>query len=267
VWLIFGVTDNVIRLNPFELRERNDEVRSRRRRLRRVGRPPDDFQHDLAAGVRFPKEWPSPLPDITVRYRVDRWMDLDGHGTVHFRQLTAWLLHRRRRVGAFRFSQYVFDHSPNDSVFWAMDGQSTESARLGDVLTMCWSDLTMDVGDYGSVVEFEKVWLVPGVLPPWAWLPIAEGMIDWFWKERAALLIAHLFPLEYEHVVGEFTPSRMGFERRLRAMRRAAQRKLGLQGFPGKLGDFGWTWRIRPGLEAEILAPEILSEPQTTLLF
>jgi hypothetical protein len=257
-------TDNVV---PFDARdwasrERREQRDARRRRIRRGPDLPEDLAHDVATGVRYPLRLKSPDPQFEIHYRRDRWSDVTWQELVFTRTTVAWLVKGGERVGGIQFTEYRFDVPlSNNEVFDALDGLSDESARVGDLVTLMWKDFTEEVGD---IVELETVWASPRLRRPDLILHVTRQLLRHPLRRRE-LFVAHVFPLEYSHRVWEGTPSNVGFERRLAALTRAAERHLELKPFPGPAADLGWMYRLNPCWEMP--EPHLHEEPKTTLLW
>lgn len=244
---------------------RRDDVLSRRTRIRRTAQIPDSLKHNLQAGVRYPHSWVPAPPGYRVRFGRSRWQ---REGEVRARDVTAWLLHGRRRVGALEFAEFEIDPAAsNEEVFMSMDPVSSESAALADLLTISWEDFGVEVAVYGSVLELRTVWTELRFKAGAGWLGVASEMVDDFWEGGAALLVVHAFPLEYSGRIPPGARSNVGFDYRLGAMMRVCSRRFGLAPFPGQAGKHGWMWRVRPGLEEAIPAPGTYGTPATTLLW
>lgn len=131
------------------------------------------------------------------------------------------------------------------------EGEIEEFVDEADALSQADYDMALSIGqswdwtnfpfDYGTVVRFERLAIDTAKdTRRLAWSYIGRALHREF-SRRAALMLLKAFPLEYE---GEVTDdNRAAFERRLAAMARLYQFRLGALPLPNSWGQRGWMWR------------------------
>jgi len=204
------------------------------------------------------------LPGYEVAYRRGGWRKLytiqpDEPGAepahVRLRDTFAWISQGGRRVGAVGLQEIEAFWVDPQAFGIAMDDESDRLCHLAEVLLSEWQDVDHEIFAYGPVLELREVWVEPRHSRPGIWKPVAHALIDRVLR-NCALLICHCFPLEYSCLVPDDAQTRPAFERRRKAMMRAAAREFGLAPLPGAPGKEGYVWRPRPGLEEHIAEPQ-----------
>lgn len=225
------------------------------RRARRLNLQPTFVAQEVIFGYRYPRRHvaQTPFGEVELRYRRSRRQTIGGHPDAgRKRELFCWLWLGKMIVGAIHMVEFDLFWETNYRLLLAMDDESSDAARLGEVLVESWGDLFLEVAAYGSVLEFGGLWLRREYAKGSWWVPIARDLIAEF---EYAILVLRAFPLEYEARLGEDEGPQDAFEARTRAMMRHYRRLLGVQPFPGAAGADGWMWAPRPEKSAYIDPP------------
>lgn len=172
--------------------------------------------------------------------------------TLRRQECTAWVFHAGRIVGGVVLKRYMVpDFIQNDEFVDLMDRDSAEEHELSIALDSQFREIGSDVGAYGDILELNRIWLAG--LPALAGrsTEIVKALISAFCP-GFALVILKAFPLEYE---GRFSSTNeqgaydAALQRRQRAMKRLYRREYGVRSMKGAVGDEGWMYRVRTGLE------------------
>jgi hypothetical protein len=195
-------------------------------------------------------------------WRRSRWMRLDErpHMRTRAREVFAWILIGRRRIGALAFHEIDPDLVPNEEFFYAMDAWTMHVVELARVLCSEWEDFGDVVGGYGSVIHFEAAWMQPEYARGGIWAGAANVLMTELFPDRS-ILVLKAFPLEYEGAGPTSSKCASPFKRRQRAMIRHYRRLLGVRPLPGPPGKDGWLWARRPGLDSCIDPPTYCAQP------
>lgn len=172
--------------------------------------------------------------------------------TLRRQECTAWVFYAGRIVGGVVLKRYMVpDFIENDDFIDLMDMDSAEEHELSIALDSQFEEIGSDVGAYGDILELNRIWLARVPTLAGRSTEIVKALISAFCPEFA-LVILKAFPLEYE---GRFSSIdaqetyEAALQRRQRAMKRLYQREYGVRSMEGAIGDEGWMYRVRAGLE------------------
>lgn len=244
-------SDNVIPLTGYSARRMLDDLLSRRSRIRRTRGMPDYYEDELTKTHSL--RLPIGHAGYELQYRRGGWRKLGDDDCdeqpVRFRQTHAWIVHRGCKVGAVEIMEIDAELVCPFAVFDALDAASGALAELAEALLSCWPDLPFEVTCYGPVLLLEHVWLEPGRCALDVGLAGVDALVAKL-LPRCAIMVTRPFPTEYGgRVPDDAAPSNIGFRRRLNAMTRVAERRLGLQRLPlSAEDDEVFLWRPRPGV-------------------
>lgn len=188
---------------------------------------------------------PALTQTVEFAYHQSRRLRMMGReGVVRKREIVGQVEIDERLVGALRFVEYTPDPLiDNDEFFETMDADSESACALASVLCGGWECVSLDVSDYGPILEFSTAWMTPAFARGGLWAQVAERVIEHV-SPRHALLVMKAFPLEYERKAPEGSSVEQGLFARQAAMKRHYRRLFGVQPFPGKAGEDGWLWRV-----------------------
>ncbi|WP_203290773.1 hypothetical protein [Maricaulis parjimensis] len=192
--------------------------------------------------------------DITVEYAVSAPYFVDGEvdvpldeTTYHLRRQVcrAWVRHDGRSVGGVNLSRFTIPtFMTNEEFLDVMDRESSETHRLSCALAHEFDSVSEEVGDYGDIIELNRVWLSPVPEVAGASGEILESLIAAVFPDFS-LIVLKAYPLEYEGNLPDGSPMRPAFERRQAALMRLYGKTLGVTRMSGRYGDEGWMCRFK----------------------
>lgn len=186
------------------------------------------------------------------------WKDrFDGPYTVECRRHPFWKVEEgcffQNRDVEWRIKSALGVCAAAKFVEWrgSPQGEIEEFVEEADALSQADYDMALSIGqtwdwtnfpfEYGTVVRFERLAIDTAKdTQRLAWSYIGRALHREFSK-RAALMLLKAFPLEYEGAVTD--NNRRAFQKRLAAMARLYQFRLGALTLPNRWGDEGWMWR------------------------
>jgi hypothetical protein len=215
-----------------------------RQRIPRTGKVPPFIREELTLKRQYALQASiSNGMGLTTRSRRTRWHWLgDIRGGVQKRSLFSWLYMRKSQIGALEFAEYrpvpLID---NATFFQAMDSDAAFESEMGHVLCSCWDDLATSITDWGTIVEFHMLWMVP-TSPTAVWVSATQKILAEHFPKHA-LLVLKAFPLEYEGS-GSSRQGNRWLEIRQKALKRLYAHRLGVVPFPSRFGEEGWMYRM-----------------------
>lgn len=236
-------------------------------RIRRTSVPPQFIQLEENRSAKYPYRFDVSVNNMEFEarfrrgrpFRVDdaRW---DGNltGAMYIQEIYCWILCERKQVGAVLLHLwYSKKDLTNEEFFDEMDTFSYSSAQLAEAIIFNWE--VDDLLASGAIVEFHEAWVSPSIPEPGVWSAVFNTLIDQHIKREKAILILKAFPTEYEgNLPDGAIQTEFAFNRRMSAMMRYYERKLGVHPLPGEYGQAGWMWK--PLLD--IPPPTILSDEE-----
>lgn len=236
-------------------RERKHKLMVSRPRIRRPDKMPDRYSEEVESQIKFPRviHLDGKNGRTKVRYRVkkSRIMGEDGYGCVQRRKIFALIEIDGVRSGLLRFNEYDIDFDASEEDFlYTMDLEEGSETCLSQIICDEWHEVAFISDFYGSIVEFEAVWMSPLYARKAIWVEAAEALIAREFQYSIMLLKA--FPLEYGGLLDQGAPINEGFAHRRAAMFRYYQRLLGMEPCSEENAAEGWMWRANPDVENDI---------------
>ncbi|MBC2665679.1 hypothetical protein H7F51_09095 [Novosphingobium flavum] len=182
--------------------------------------------------------------ELELRFRRSRWRGDPDHPGVRERLLEATLHVDGCHAGSFKLTEMRPEPLISNRQFidWA-DALSAGRIELAEVILEHWENVS-DVSDCGTILELTRVWMCPSFSNGRRFALAANALVDL--STERSLLVLKAFPLEYEGKAS--AQYERSLTRRREAMMRHYRSTLGVAPFPGRDGDDGWMYAIRPDL-------------------
>ncbi len=219
---------------------------------------------------RSAKRWGKSIfegSNVTLRCHSTSWERVGGpvydlpedeQGWVKRQSRFGWVEKDGMKIGALEAVRYeVGLLTGNEEFAFIMDMDSGYEAAFGVILADAWEDLTLDVTDFGTIIELRYAWIAPDASLHISMAKLFERLLQ-PWLNTHAVLVTKAFPLEYEGYIepGEETNPSLdfSFRRRRRALVRLFSQS-GFKSFPGHAGADGWMLRVADRLAGVVTPP------------
>lgn len=230
-------------------------------RLRRPAAPPFFVARQQRDGRR--RKWrvvETSDPNTLLEVNVSGWAHIgespvaEGEPNrpwVKRQRIFCWLKRDDVRIGAAELFRYkTSEWISNDWLLEIMDRDSGYEAKFGEILSLAFNDVYVDLFDFGYVTEFTSMWIDQ----PETSLRLARNVFHRLldaYSAKAAMTFIRAFPLEYEGAISDHESYEIGYRNRLRVMKDILRTRFRFNEIIGD--DLPRNWMCRSRFPIQVL--------------